>query len=368
MKFSCSQNKLSKSLNIISKAISTRTTMPILKGILIDVEDGTLTLTASDLDISVIRKIKVDSIENGKIVVNAKIFIDIIRKLPSAEINFVVDDNQKMEIKCLNTDFEIICISPDEFPSIYRESFDDAISFHKETFKELIRRTQFAAHPDETRGIISGILLEMNNDYLKMVAIDGYRMAINKAITNIDDEQKFVIAARIMGELSKIINDSQDETDIIKIKKNGKSLAALIGNNEVNLRIIDGEFLQYNEMVPSESSIHVKVNRKSLSEAIERASIFTIEGQNNLIKLNIEEQMMKISSKSQEGSVVEEVMIEKTGGDIEIGFNAKYLIDILKVIDDDEIMLYFNSPVTPCVVTPIEGDEFLFLVLPVRVK
>lgn len=368
MKFSCNQSKLSKSLNIISKAISTRTTMPILKGILLEVEDGMLTLTASDLDISVIRKMKVDSSENGKIVVNAKIFTDIIRKLPSADIEFVVDDSNKMEIKCLNTDFEIICISPDEFPSIYRENFDDAISFHKETFKELIRRTQFAAHPDETRGIISGILIEMNKEYLKMVAIDGYRMAINKAVTNIDSKQKFVISARIMGELSKIINDSQDESDIIKIKKNGKSLAALIGNNEVNLRIIDGEFLQYNEMVPTESSIHVKLNRKSLNEAIDRASIFTIEGQNNLIKLNIKAQNMKISSKSQEGSVVEEVMIEKTGQDIEIGFNAKYLIDILKVIEDDEIMLYFNSPVTPCVVTPIDGDDYLFLVLPVRVK
>ena len=208
----------------------------------------------------------------------------------------------------------------------------------------------------------------MNKEYLKMVAIDGYRMAINKAVTNIDSEQKFVISARIMGELSKIINDSQDESDIIKIKKNGKSLAALIGNNEVNLRIIDGEFLQYNEMVPTESSIHAKLNRKSLNEAIDRASIFTIEGQNNLIKLNIKDQNMKISSKSQEGSVVEEVMIEKTGQDIEIGFNAKYLIDILKVIEDDEIMLYFNSPVTPCVVTPIDGDDYLFLVLPVRVK
>ena len=287
MKFSCNQIKLSKSLNIISKAISTRTTMPILKGILLEVEDGMLTLTASDLDISVIRKMKVDSSENGKIVVNAKIFTDIIRKLPSADIEFIVDESNKMEIKCLNTDFEIICISPDEFPSIYRENFDDAISFHKETFEELIRRTQFAAHPDETRGIISGILIEMNKEYLKMVAIDGYRMAINKAVTNIDSEQKFVISARIMGELSKIINDSQDESDIIKIKKNGKSLAALIGNNEVNLRIIDGEFLQYNEMVPTESSIHVKLNRKSLNEAIDRASIFTIEGQNNLIKLNI---------------------------------------------------------------------------------
>lgn len=368
MKFSCNQNKLSKSLNIVSRGISIRTTLPILKGILLEVKDGILTMSSSDLDISIIRSMKVDSMENGKVVVNAKIFTDIIKKLPSADIEFSVGEDNRMKIKCLTTDFEIICISPEEFPTIPIASFDDAMSFHKETFKELIRRTQFAAHSDESRGVISGILVEMDKNYLKMVAIDGYRMAINKEDTMIGHEERFVISARIMGELSRIISDSQDESDIIKIKKNGNNLSASIGNNEVNLRIMDGDFLKYNEMVPADSSIHVKVNRKSLNEAIDRASIFSIEGQNNLIKLNIKGDSMEISSRSQDGSVVEDVMIEKTGGDIEIGFNAKYLIDILKVIDDEEIMMYFNSPVTPCVVTPIENDNYLFLVLPVRVK
>lgn len=368
MKFSCNQNKLSKSLNIVSRGISVRTTLPILKGILLDVKDGTLTISSSDLDISIIRSMKIDSSENGKVVVNAKIFTDIIKKLPSADIEFTVREENKIEIKCLNTDFEIICISPDEFPTIPTTSFDDAMSFHKETFKELIRRTQFAAHSDESRGVISGILIEMEKSCLKMVAIDGYRMAINKEETVIEHENSFVISARIMGELSKIISDSQDESDIIKIKKNGNNLSALIGNNEVNLRIMDGDFLKYNEMVPSDSSIHVKIDRRSLNEAIDRASIFSIEGQNNLIKLNIKDDLMEISSRSQDGSVIEDVMIEKKGGDIEIGFNAKYLIDILKVIDDEEIMMYFNSPVTPCVVTPVESDNYLFLVLPVRVK
>lgn len=368
MKFSCSQTKLSKSLNIVSRAISVRTTLPILKGILLEVEDGILKLSTSDLDISIIRKIKVDSVENGKIVVNAKIFTDIIKKLPSSDIEFTVDEDNKMKIKCMNSDFEIICISPEEFPKIGKSNFDNGVSFHKETFKDLIRRTQFAAHPDESRGVISGILIEMSKEYLKMVSIDGYRMAINKELTHIDTEKSIVISARIMGELSRIISDSQDETDIIKLNIGDNNLSALIGNNEVNLRIMDGNFLQYNEMVPSDSNIHVKVNKSSLSEAIDRASIFSSEGQNNLIKLNCSGDLMTISSRSQEGSVLEEVMIEKTGNDIEIGFNSKYLMDILRVINDDEIMMYFNSPVTPCVITPVENDNYLFLVLPVRVK
>ena len=214
MKFSCSQNTLVKALNIVSKAVTSRTTIPILKGILIRVdEEGFVTMSASDLDISIEEKFEVVEYEPGEIVIQAKLFGDIVRKLPS-EIVYVEEMDGNLNIKCASSDFKIIGNPSDEFPTINIGETTDKISFDKEILKDMIRKTTFAASVDESRGVITGVLLEMKEDSLNMVALDGFRMAVSREKMINGREENIIIPARILNEVAKIISEAEtNKTD-----------------------------------------------------------------------------------------------------------------------------------------------------------
>ncbi len=367
MKFECNQQLLTKALNIVSKAVTSRTTIPILKGILLEVsEDGKLKMSASDLDITIEETVEIESGISGSIVVQSKLFGDIIRKLPKATVSVeLVDTN--VVIKCMNSEFSIIGLSADEFPSIKNiEENQEYITFDKTILKEMIRKTSFAASVDESKGVITGILIELLNDAINMVAIDGYRMAITReAMVNLE-EKNVIISAKIMNEISKILSEASEEENVNLIL-NDKKAIFIIGNVKVVLRLLDGEFIKYKDVLPKDNKIKVKVNRNDLMESIERASLLSKEGKNNLIKFAIKDTIVTITSKSEEGNVREEVIINKEGEDLDIGFNAKYVLDVLKSIDDEEIYMFFNTSITPCLVEPVNGDSFEYLILPVRI-
>ena len=367
MKFECNQQLLTKALNIVSKAVTSRTTIPILKGILLEVsEDGKLKMSASDLDITIEETVEIESGISGSIVVQSKLFGDIIRKLPNATISVeLVDTN--VVIKCMNSEFSIIGLSADEFPSIKNiEENQEYITFDKTILKEMIRKTSFAASVDESKGVITGILIELLNDAINMVAIDGYRMAITReAMVNLE-EKNVIISAKIMNEISKILSEASEEENV-NLLLNDKKAIFIIGNVKVVLRLLDGEFIKYKDVLPKDNKIKVKVNRNDLMESIERASLLSKEGKNNLIKFAIKDTIVTITSKSEEGNVREEVIINKEGEDLDIGFNAKYVLDVLKSIDDEDIYMFFNTSITPCLVEPVNGDSFEYLILPVRI-
>ncbi|SCJ33337.1 DNA polymerase III subunit beta [uncultured Eubacterium sp.] len=367
MKFECNQQLLTKALNIVSKAVTSRTTIPILKGILLEVsEDGKLKMSASDLDITIEETVDIESGISGSIVVQSKLFGDIIRKLPNATVSVeLVDTN--VVIKCMNSEFSIIGLSADEFPSIKNiEENQEYITFDKTILKEMISKTSFAASVDESKGVITGILIELLNDAINMVAIDGYRMAITReAMVNLE-EKNVIISAKIMNEISKILSEASEEENVNLIL-NDKKAIFIIGNVKVVLRLLDGEFIKYKDVLPKDNKIKVKVNRNDLMESIERASLLSKEGKNNLIKFAIKDTIVTITSKSEEGNVREEVIINKEGEDLDIGFNAKYVLDVLKSIDDEEIYMFFNTSITPCLVEPVNGDSFEYLILPVRI-
>lgn len=367
MKFECNQQLLTKALNIVSKAVTSRTTIPILKGILLEVsEDGKLKMSASDLDITIEETVEIESGISGSIVVQSKLFGDIIRKLPNATVSVeLVDTN--VVIKCMNSEFSIIGLSADEFPSIKNiEENQEYITFDKTILKEMIRKTSFAASVDESKGVITGILIELLNDAINMVAIDGYRMAITReAMVNLE-EKNVIISAKIMNEISKILSEASEEENV-NLLLNDKKAIFIIGNVKVVLRLLDGEFIKYKDVLPKDNKIKVKVNRNDLMESIERASLLSKEGKNNLIKFAIKNTIVTITSKSEEGNVREEVIINKEGEDLDIGFNAKYVLDVLKSIDDEEIYMFFNTSITPCLVEPVNGDSFEYLILPVRI-
>ena len=357
MKFRCNQHDLSRALNIVSKAVTSRTTIPILKGILLEADEkGNLKMVASDLDITIEEVIKVEDVEKGSVVVQAKLFSDIIRKLPGKELEVEVAEG-KVVIRCMNSEFSIVGMPADEFPEMKNEEEGSGcIEFDSELLKSMIRKTSFAASIDESKGVITGILTELKSDEISMVAIDGYRMAISREPMVNTDEKSIIIC-----------DISSDSIEKIKLLINNRKAVFVIENVKVALRLLDGEFIKYRDILPKEDKIQVRISRRDLLDSIERASLLSKEGKNNLIKLAISDNLITITSRSEEGNVREDVLAQKTGDDLEIGFNAKYVLDVLKVIDDDEIIMKFNTGITPCLVHPVEGNSYEYLILPVRI-
>ncbi len=369
MKFTCSQQSLSKALNTVTKAVSSRTTMPILKGILLHAtSDGVLTLAASDLDLSIEKKIDVQVETEGSIVVLSKLFSDIIRKLPNEEVLIEETENNTVRIKTASSEFTIVGIAADEFPNIGEvEETSGSLLFDKETFKSMVRKTAFAASIDESKGIIVGVLFEISPDSVNMVALDGFRMAVSREPLANRESKNIIVSAKILNEVNKIVSETEQDCDV-NMTLSDKQAAILVDNTKIVIRLLDGEFIKYRDIIPKDNRTKVFINRSLLMESIERASLLAKEGKNNLIKLKMENNLLTITSRSEEGNVKEEIAMEKTGEDLEIGFNSKYVLDALKAIDDEQVAMEFNTSTTPCLVKPLEGDSFEYLILPVRIS
>lgn len=368
MKFSCNQQTLTKALNIVSKAVTIRTTIPILKGILLKVdENGVLTMSASDLDLSIEKKIKVENSEPGEIVVLSKLFGDIIRKLPDGNITLEENDG-KVNIRCSNSEFNIVGLPADEFPNINpADSEAEELVFNKDILKEMIKRTSFSASIDENKGAMTGVLVEMDESSLNMVAIDGFRMAISREQMKNKKKQNFIIPAKILNEISRIITESDLESEDVTVLLSQKKAVFIMDNTKVVVRLLEGEFMNYKRIIPADSTTRVVLNKNDFLDSVERASLLAKVGKNNLVKLEITDNNIEVTSKSEEGNVKEEVIVTKEGNNLVIGFNSKYLIDVLKVVDDENITMLLNTSVSPCLIKPISGDYFEYLVLPVRI-
>ena len=371
MKITCNQQILSKTLNTVSKAVSTRTTLPVLKGILLEAkEDGTLTLTASDLEISIQKTISVNVDENsnpGEIVVLSKLFGDIIRKLPNEEILLEQAEDGSILIRTHSSEFTVVSLPVDEFPKIGdQEEEREHLIFDAEIFKDMVKQTSFAASVDESKGVLVGVLTEIHPQSVSMVALDGYRLAVSTEKMNSGQENHFIISAKIINEISKIIAEDGDAEEV-EIYLGKKKATFRIDTTEIVLRLMEGEYIKYRDIMPTQSTTDIVIGRAILQESIERASLLAREGKNNLIKMTIKNNLLTITSRSEEGNVKEEIIMEKEGEDLEIGFNSKFVIDVLKVIDDDEIAMHFLTGTSPCMVKPVSGDAYEYLILPVRI-
>lgn len=369
MKFICEQQKLVKILNVVSRAVSTRTTIPVLKGIKIKAEDGKITLSASDLDLSIQDSCDAEISEEGAVIVMARLFNDIVRKLPGNDVQVESDDDNNVIIRSLNSEFKIIGMPVDEFPVINNiTSESEFIEFDKETIKEMIEKTAFAASVDEARGVITGVLIELSQEEVQMVAIDGFRMAINRRTMYNDKPYRCVISAKILSELAKIMAEDEGKEDKAKFYVSEKKAVFRFGEVQAELKLLEGNFISYKDILPKESKIEVVADRILLMESIERASLLSKAGKNNLIKMNILQNVIEITSDSDEGNVKEDLVVEKSGEDLMIGFNAHYILDVLKAIDDEKIKILLNASINPCLVEPVEGNDYQYLILPVRIS
>jgi DNA polymerase-3 subunit beta len=376
MKFKCGQADLAKALSIVSRAVTSRTTIPILKGIFLNAEEeDRISLTASDLDISIETSIKASVSEKGAIVLPSKLFGDLVRKLPQGELRFEENENGSVDIRCAKTEFKIMSLPAEEFPKIYGEMKGERIRFEKKMMREMIARSCFAASVDETRGIITGVLLELKKGQIRMVALDGFRMAVVREQAKNEEERSIIIPAGILNEVGRIIGDREEEKkgeaaeereDLFDILTDDKRILFDLKNTIIVSRLLEGSFVKYEDILPKAHSTSLLVNKEELKESVERASVLIREGKNNFIKMEISDGRMLLTSRNEEGSFRDEIAVDWQGEGLEIGFNARFVLDVLKAVSDEEIRMEFNTAITPCLIKPAEGERYAYLVLPVR--
>lgn len=364
MKIICSKSNLLYGVNIVSKAVPTRTTMAILECILIDASAGEIKLTANDMELGIETKIEGEIEERGIIALDAKVFSDIVRKLPDNEVVIETDSSFKTTITCEKAKFNIIGKSGEDFSYIPYIERNEEITISQFTLKEVIRQTIFSIADNDNNKLMTGELFEINENSLKVVSLDGHRISIrNIELKNNYEHKKVVVPGKTLQEISKILPGNADEDVSMYLSDN--HIVFEFGNTTVVSRLIEGEYFKIEQMLSSDYETKVKINKRELLDCIDRATLLVKEGDKKPIIMNITDDKMELKINSFIGSMNEEIDIIKDGKDILIGFNPKFFIDALRVIDEEEVTLYMVNPKAPCFIRD-ENETFIYLILPVN--
>lgn len=364
MKIVCTKSNLAKGVGIVSKAVPSKTTMPILECILIDASTDVIKLTANDMELGIETVIEGEIIDRGIIALNARIFSEIVRKLPDNEIVIETDTNHQTMITCEKAKFNIAAQSGEDFSYLPVIEKEDYITVSEFTLKEVIRQTIFSIADNDTNKMMTGELFEIDENVLKVVSLDGHRISIRKIeLKESYSSKKVIVPGKTLQEISKIIGgEAEVEVDISFTKNH---IVFEFDKTVVVSRLIEGEYFKIDQMLSSDYETKVKINKKELLNCIDRATLLIKEGDKKPIIINIGDESMELKIKSQVGSMDEEIMITKEGKDLMIGFNPKFLIDALRVIDDEEVDLYFMNAKAPCFIKD-ENQNYIYLILPVN--
>ena len=364
MKIICTKSNLAKGVGIVSKAVPSKTTMPILECILIDATASMIKLTANDMELGIETIIEGDIVQPGMIALDAKIFSEIVRKLPDSEIVITTDDNDQTLITCEKAKFQIAGKSGSDFAYLPYIEKNESILVLQYTLKEVIRQTIFSIADNDNNKLMTGELFEIEENKLRVVSLDGHRISIRYIeMKNHYDSKKVVVPGKTLQEISKIIPGSADEDVVIYITNN--HIVFEFENTTVVSRLIEGEYFKIDQMLSSDYDTKVRINKRELLECIDRATLLVKEGDKKPIIMNITDGNMELRINSFIGSMNEDIDIDKDGKDIMIGFNPKFFIDALRVIDEEEVNLYMVNPKAPCFIKDDEG-KFIYLILPVN--
>lgn len=364
MKLVCTKSKLLNGVQIVSKAVSNKTTMSILECILIDSTKGDITLTANDMELGIETKIEGDILEKGIIALDAKIFLEIVRKLPDSDITIETDSSLKTTITCEKAKFNIIGKSGEDFSYLPLIERNDSIVISQFTLKEVVRQTIFSIADNENNKLMTGELFEIHEDELKVVSLDGHRISIRKIqLKDSYPDRKVVVPGKTLNEISKILSGDTDKD--VSIFFTNKHIVFEFDNTTVVSRLIEGEYFNIAQMLSNDYETKVKINKKELLNCIDRATLLIKEGDKKPIIINILDGSMELKINSTVGSMNEEIDINKSGKDLMIGFNPKFLIDALRVIDDEEISIYLVNPKAPCFIKDTD-EKYIYLILPVN--
>ncbi|MGN1051068.1 MAG: DNA polymerase III subunit beta [Acutalibacteraceae bacterium] len=365
MKFTCLRSDLSNAVNNVQRAVAAKASIPALEGILIKAGDSSLNLSGYDLEIGITTDIEATVNEKGEIVVSAKLFGDIVRKLPEEVVTVETDDRMITYITSGNASYQIVGLNSSEYPDLPKIEETDKINLPGGLLKEMIRQTIYAVSDNMAKPIYTGSLFELSDNMLKIVAIDGYRMAIRQEKIDCNSSTKVVIPKKTQSEVLKLIVEDDEDVEIIIGQRH---TMFKIGSFYVISRLIEGTFIDYNSTIPKNTSTEVVVKTRELTDSVERMSLLANDKIPSPVKCTFSGENINLTCKTSMGKANDVISAPVIGEDVEIGFNNRYLLDALKNAETDEVKLTLNGSLSPMVVKPLKDDNFLYLVVPMRIS
>lgn len=365
MKFTCDKNILSEGIQTVARAAATKSNLPAIEGILLVAENGTLTLTGYDFEMGIKTTFECDVEEEGDIVLSCNLFSNIVKKSTEDKITISCDEKLNCKIQSGITEFNIKGIESRDYPDFPSPSKENSIKIESELFCQMVDYVIYAVSLDEKRPAHTGVLIKLENRKLTMVALDGYRLAVCDREVDFEGDFSMIVPAKAMHEVRKIAADCENK---ITIYANRRYIIFNVGDYIVLSRLLEGEFIDYNKAIPQNNPIKATANVKDFINVIDRVSLLITERLKNPVKLNIKDNVILVKCTTELGAFYDEIPALTDGGDLEIGFNNKYLLDALKSSKKDELVFEFSGPLSPCVIRPKDSDDFTYLVLPVRFK
>ena len=365
MRFKCSAAALIDGLQIAVKALPSRTPNQILEGVLIETEMNEVILTCSDERITIVTRIEAQVEEQGRGVVPGKLFNEVVRRLSDGDIDISMNDRFVFTVRGSGSRTNISGQDADLYPSLPQLDNEREISLPQDMLKDMIQKTEFAIAVEDMREVLTGCLLEIAGGDVTMVALDGFRLALRRAKCS-DVLEKFsaIIPGRAVGDIGKLL--SEDPEAFANLSFGGNKLHIRLEKTEIFVILVEGEYVQYRQILPPRFATRVVVDLDPFRKGIDRAALIAREGNNNLLILKIAGGEMAIESHSQIGDVYEKLEVQQEGADLNIAFNVKYLTDVVRFIDSDQIEINLNTAITPCIITPVGDPDYVHLVLPVR--
>ena len=364
MKIICNRQELSDATANVQGAVTT-SAIPALEGILFSAQDQSLKLSGYSQELGITTAIHAQVDKPGEIVLNAKLFYEIVRKLPGDLVHIEVDEKLICSIRCGDSDFSILGIAAEEFPELPTVAGGSSVSVDNQIFKNMVRQTRFAVAKNDAKPVHMGILFELTEEYIRLVAVDGYRLAMRTEQMKNDLRMTFIVPEKTLSEIIKLIGE-EEETVNISVGK--RHIIFEVGNYLVVSRLLDGDFLDYKTAIPQTHTTSIIVSTRSLIDCIERISLLITDRLKSPVRCIFDEDMIKASCTTTIGSAHDKISCRQEGNRIEIGFNNRFLVEALRASECDEIRIELSGSLAPMVIKPVEGDDFLFLVLPVRLK
>lgn len=365
MQFTCPVATLIEGLQIATKALAVRTTNPILEGVLVETDEDTVILTCSDERITIVTRIPAAIAKHGRGVVPGKLFNEIIRRLPEGDVTVTMNDRFIFNIRSAASRMNIAGQDADLFPLLPKVDNEREISLPQDMLRDMIQKTEFAIAAEDMREVLTGCYLEIANGDVNMVALDGFRLALRRAkCSDVLEKCSAIIPGRAVGDIGKLL--SEDENAFAQLSFGGNKLHIRLERTEIFVILVEGEYVNYRQILPKSFATKITLDLEPFRRCVDRAALIAREGNNNLLLLRIAGGELVIEAHSQIGDVHEELEVEQQGADLNIAFNVKYLTDVVRYIDAEQIEINLNSPITPCIITPVNDANYLHLVLPVR--
>ena len=368
MKFQCDTALFSQACQNVQRAVSTKTSIPAVEGILIKALGSELIITGYDLDIGINTSITAAVEESGAIILNARVLCEILRRIPNDTIRIECDDRNLAVIRSGEIKYEIMGISADEYPELPTVKGGFPVIINQKLLREMVHQTIFAVASSDSKVVYTGIKFELTENEIKLVAVDGFRMAIRKvAIDYHGEDMTFIVPAKTLSEVVKLACSDDDEA-YVSLGIGKRHILFECEGYSVVSRLLEGEFLNYKAAIPVTVSTTVRINARSLIDSVERTSLIITDKTKSLVSCIFDDGFIKINSVTSLGTANDRIPATVDGNKVEIGFNNRYLLDALKACDTDEVRIELNGAISPILILPPEGDSFTFLVLPVRLK